>query len=447
MAEFDECQSLNRSFINEREDLKNRVKLILNKIETCSSELFIKDKLAEVKSYLKSLEKLDKNILSNIYKFDSLRELYISDRDTSFQYKLDTEEKIAIIAENLTKSSTPFPTSEVYVPPFQNSPYCTTNNGVRSILNLDLLNTKETPILRSEIVNCDIESSLNCKIDDNVDKIPVPMLLDTRFEHCSNATPKIAESHTNLSSLHNAYSAVPDLDSPREKSCLLGAFDNKFEIFGLKMSFDKLKLGHIINSLFELHNIKDFIGLTAFMKVNVLQYLSLFKMERFINMICLKIDLNKLPIWEIVNLPYTKQLPCKFDFYWEAGPLFLLYFKILPADFSALNKFIQVNYIFKFWFATVMDIIHYKCALLGLICCMLAAYFKTEILKIEYNAKYFLPFFEHFNFVCDENTFHHYCRIAKFPHFDFVLNAILFGEIHCKQMLVTYLKIPERETG
>ena len=54
MAEFDECQSLNRSFINEREDLKNRVKLILNKIETCSSELFIKDKLAEVKSYLKS---------------------------------------------------------------------------------------------------------------------------------------------------------------------------------------------------------------------------------------------------------------------------------------------------------------------------------------------------------------------------------------------------------
>src|SRR6201990_1035578 len=381
MSEFDECQSLNRSFINEREDLKSRVKLILNKIETCSSELFIKDKLAEVKSYLKSLEKLDKNILSNIYKFDSLRELYISDRDTSFQYKLDTEEKIAIIAENLTKSSTPFPTSEVYVSNFLSPKCATSNHGVRPILNLDLLNTKETPILRSEIVNCDIESSLNCKIDDNVDKIPVPMLLDTRFEHCSNATPKIAESHTNLSSLRNAYSAVPDLDSPREKSCLLGAFDNKFEIFGLKMSFDKLKLGHIINSLFELHNIKDFIGLTAFMKVNVLQYLSLFKMERFINM---------------------------------------LYFKILPADFSALNKFIQVNYIFKFWFATVMDIIHYKCALLGLICCMLAAYFKTEILKVEYNAKYIL-FFEHVNLVCYENTFHHCCRIAKFPHFDFVL--------------------------
>src|ERR1700755_1224396 len=218
MAEFDECQSLNRSFINEREDLKNRVKLILNKVETCSSELFIKDKLAEVKSYLKSIEKLDKNILSNLYKFDSLRELYLSDRDTSFQYKIDTEEKIYLIADNLTKSSYPSPTSEVFVPPISVPPKCaTSNHGVRPILNLDLLNTKETPILRSEIVNCDIESSLNCKIDDNVDKIPVPMLLDTRFEHCSNAT-KIAESHTNLSSLHNAYSAVPDLDSPRGKS-------------------------------------------------------------------------------------------------------------------------------------------------------------------------------------------------------------------------------------
>src|ERR1700755_2802273 len=120
MAEFDECQSLNRSFINEREDLKSRVKLILNKIETCSNELFIKDKLAEVKCYLKSLEKLDKNILSNIYKFDSLRELYISDRDTSFQYKIDIEEKIALIADNLAKSLTPSVSSEQPVSPTVN---------------------------------------------------------------------------------------------------------------------------------------------------------------------------------------------------------------------------------------------------------------------------------------------------------------------------------------
>ncbi|KAL7648506.1 UNVERIFIED_CONTAM: hypothetical protein RMT77_000413 [Armadillidium vulgare] len=219
MAEFDECQSLNRSFINEREDLKNRVKLILNKLETCTSELFIKDKLAEEKRYLKSLEKLDKNILSNINKFDSLRELYISDRDTSFQYKIDIEGKIAIIAENLTKSSSPSPTSEVSVPPISNSPDCTTsNNGVTPILNLDLVNTKETNILISDIVDSDVDSSLHCKFYDNVDKVPVLMLLDTRFEHCSNATPKIPESHTNLSSLHNAYSAVPDLDSPKEKS-------------------------------------------------------------------------------------------------------------------------------------------------------------------------------------------------------------------------------------
>src|ERR1700755_1635013 len=124
MSEMEECQSLNRSFINEREDLKNRVRLILQKIETYSSESFVKDKLTEIKGYLKSLEKLDKNILSNIYKFDSLRDLYISDRDTSFQYKLDTEEKIAIIAENLTKSSTPFPTSEVSVPPISFPPNC-----------------------------------------------------------------------------------------------------------------------------------------------------------------------------------------------------------------------------------------------------------------------------------------------------------------------------------
>src|ERR1044072_8381236 len=178
------------------------------------------------------------------------------------------------------------------------------------------------------------------------------------------------------------------------------------------------------------------------MKINVLQPLSPFKIERFSNMVCFEIDQNMLPIWEIANLPYTKQLPCKFNFYHEAGPLILLYFKILPADFSAHNKFIQVNYIFKFWFATVMDIIHYKCALLGLICCMLAAYFKTEILKVEYNAKYIL-FVEHVNLVCYEHTFHLHCRISKFSHFDFVLNAILLKEIHCKQMLITYLKILE----
>ncbi|KAL7648431.1 UNVERIFIED_CONTAM: hypothetical protein RMT77_000337 [Armadillidium vulgare] len=120
MSEMEKCLSLNRSFINEREDLKNRVRLILNKIETCSSESFVKDKLAEIKGYLKSLEKLDKNILSNIYKFDSLRDLYISDRDTSFQYKIDTEDKIALIADNLAKSITPCVASEEPVSPTVN---------------------------------------------------------------------------------------------------------------------------------------------------------------------------------------------------------------------------------------------------------------------------------------------------------------------------------------
>src|ERR1700755_937030 len=120
MSEMEECQSLNRSFINEREDLKNRLRLILSKIETCSSESFVKDKLVEVNGYLKSLEKLDKNILSNIYKFDSLRELYLSDRDTSFQYKIDTEDKICLIADNLAKSVTPSDASEESVSPLVN---------------------------------------------------------------------------------------------------------------------------------------------------------------------------------------------------------------------------------------------------------------------------------------------------------------------------------------
>ncbi|KAL7640512.1 UNVERIFIED_CONTAM: hypothetical protein RMT77_008787 [Armadillidium vulgare] len=167
-------------------------------------------------------------------------------------------------------------------------------------------------------------------------------------------------------------------------------------------------------------------------------------------MVCFEIDQNMLPIWEIANLPYTKQLPCKFNFYREAGPLLLLYFKILPAEFSALSKFIQLNYIFKFWFLIAVDIIHYKCAFLCLVCYRLVAYFKIEIafLKIEYKAKPIVSFVEHVNLVCYEHTFHLHCRISKFPRFDFiVLNAILLREIHCKQMLITYLKITEGETG
>src|ERR1700755_966168 len=148
MSEMEECQSLNRSFINEREDLKNRVRLILQKIETYSSESFVKDKLTEIKGYLKSLEKLDKNILSNIYKFDSLRDLYISDRDTSFQYKIDTEDKIALIADNLAKSLTPSVSSEQPVSPTVNpSENSSVNTPDRARPNLSLYRSaKEPPI-------------------------------------------------------------------------------------------------------------------------------------------------------------------------------------------------------------------------------------------------------------------------------------------------------------
>ena len=145
---MEECQSLNRSFINEREDLKNRVRLILQKIETYSSESFVKDKLTEIKGYLKSLEKLDKNILSNIYKYDSLRDLYVSDRDTSFQYKIDTEDKIALIADNLAKSLTPSVSSEQPVSPTVNpSENSSVNTPDRARPNLSLYRSaKEPPI-------------------------------------------------------------------------------------------------------------------------------------------------------------------------------------------------------------------------------------------------------------------------------------------------------------
>ena len=64
------------------------------------------------------------------------------------------------------------------------------------------------------------------------------MPLDARSEHSGNTSPKIAEPHINLNSLHNAYDDVPDLVPPKENSCFLGVFDIKFEVSDLKMTFD-----------------------------------------------------------------------------------------------------------------------------------------------------------------------------------------------------------------
>ncbi|KAL7640522.1 UNVERIFIED_CONTAM: hypothetical protein RMT77_008797 [Armadillidium vulgare] len=176
MAEFAECQSLNRLLVIERQDMKRYIELIFIKIKTSPCYSFILEKLDEIKNCIRLYEKENKAILTNIIKFESLDYFYESERDNASDFVIDIEEKIAIIAENLTKSSTPCPTSEVSAPPITFPPKCaTSNNGVRPILNLDLLNTKETPILISEIIDCDIESSLNCKFDDNVDKVPVPM--------------------------------------------------------------------------------------------------------------------------------------------------------------------------------------------------------------------------------------------------------------------------------
>ena len=81
------------------------------------------------------------------------------------------------------------------------------------------------------------------------------------------------------------------------------------------MNFDNLKLGLSNNSLHDLHDFKYFVELNTFMKINVLQPLSPFKIERFINIVCFEIDLNIFPIWKITYLLYTKQLPSEFNFY------------------------------------------------------------------------------------------------------------------------------------
>ena len=218
MAEFDECRSLNRLLVIERQDMKRYIEVIFTKIKTSPCYSFILEKLEEIKSCIRLYEKVNKAILTNIIKFESLDYFYEIERDNALDFVIDIEEKIAIIAENLTKSSSPSHAREVSVPPIPNPPECAaSNNSVGPILNLDMVNTKETPILISEIIDCNIESSLNCKFDDNVDKVPILMHLETRSEHCCNISPKIAEPHINLSSLHNACCSVPDLVSPRKK--------------------------------------------------------------------------------------------------------------------------------------------------------------------------------------------------------------------------------------
>src|ERR1700755_2295280 len=136
MAEFAECQSLNRLLVIERQDMKQRIEITMDRVSASSCSSFIKDKINEVKNCIKLLEKVDKSILSNIVKFESLDEFYITERDAANDYKIEIEEKIAVIAENLTKSSTPSPTSEVSVPPINYPPEgAMSSNGDRPVSN------------------------------------------------------------------------------------------------------------------------------------------------------------------------------------------------------------------------------------------------------------------------------------------------------------------------
>ncbi|KAL7645225.1 UNVERIFIED_CONTAM: hypothetical protein RMT77_003611 [Armadillidium vulgare] len=146
MAEVDECRSLNRFLVIERQDMKRRIEVIMAKVSSSSCSSFIKDKISEVKNCIKLLEKVDKNILSNIIKFESLDEFYISERDAAYDYKIDIEEKIAIVAENLTKSSTPSPTSKVSVLPITNpSEGAISNNSDRPASSLSLFRGVKKP--------------------------------------------------------------------------------------------------------------------------------------------------------------------------------------------------------------------------------------------------------------------------------------------------------------
>src|SRR5678815_2477423 len=148
MADMEECQLLNNPHIVERDDLKRRMEAIVARLRTSGSPSFIKDKISELKGYLKSLEKTDKSILSNILKFKSLNEFYVSERNSMFDYKLDLEEQIATLSDNLTKPNTPSIASEDSETPFSNSTVSPNSNvSDRTVSSLNLFRSaKEPPI-------------------------------------------------------------------------------------------------------------------------------------------------------------------------------------------------------------------------------------------------------------------------------------------------------------
>ena len=147
-TEMEQCEVQNHLLVVEREDLKKRMEFILAKVKSSVSPSFVKDKLAELKTYLKALEKTDKNILSNIVKFKTLKDFYNSERDTAYEYKLELEEQIAILSDNLAKGGNLSLASEDSVPQFSSShAEVNSNASDRSISSLNILRSaKEPPI-------------------------------------------------------------------------------------------------------------------------------------------------------------------------------------------------------------------------------------------------------------------------------------------------------------
>lgn len=99
-----------------------------------------------------------------------------------------------------------------------------------------------------------IDNDCKSKFDNNNSDKKVLVPSDTKYKHSCYAIPNTAKPHKNVKFLHSACCVISNLVAPKEKSFSLSAFFIKFEVSGLRMGFEILKLGHGINSLCDLHD-------------------------------------------------------------------------------------------------------------------------------------------------------------------------------------------------
>ncbi|KAL7632808.1 UNVERIFIED_CONTAM: hypothetical protein RMT77_016874 [Armadillidium vulgare] len=97
MVEFNEFQSLNRLLVIERQDMKRYIEVTFTKIKTSPCYSFILEKLEEIKNCIGLYEKVNKAILTNIIKFESLDYFYESERDNALDFVIDIEEKLPLL--------------------------------------------------------------------------------------------------------------------------------------------------------------------------------------------------------------------------------------------------------------------------------------------------------------------------------------------------------------